>query len=55
MQPKTSSKRATQKTAEVTSGLILNKIADEITKTPKTSQQKNSETVTNEYDREKPK
>ena len=49
---KTASKRAIQKT---TGGLIGNKIADKITKISKTSQHNNSETVTNEHDKEIPK
>ena len=40
---KTTSKRAFQKTAEATGDLILNKIADRITKVLKTSSQNNSE------------
>ena len=47
---KTSSKRVIQKTAEATSDLIGNKIANKITKLSK-----NSETVTNEHDKEIPK
>ena len=42
-------------TAKATSHLIGNKIADKISKVSKNSQQNNSETVTNEHDREKPK
>ena len=49
---KTASKRAIQ---ETTGGLIGNKIADKITKISKTSQHNNSETVTNEHDKEIPK
>ena len=52
---KTSSKGIIQKTAEVTGDLIGNKIADTITKVSKNSQQNNSETVTNEHDKEIPK
>ena len=52
---KTASKTAIQKTAEGTGYLISNKIADKITKASKTSQQNNSETVTNEDDKEIPK
>ena len=48
---KTVSKRAIQKTAKATVDLIGNKIVDKITKIPKTSQQNNSETVTNEHDK----
>ena len=51
----TASKRAIQKTAEVTDDLIDNKIADRITKVSKTLQQNNSETVTNEHDKEIPR
>ena len=40
-------------TAEASSGLIGNKIANRITKVSKNSQQNNSETVTNEHDKEK--
>ena len=49
---KTSLKRAIQKTAEATGDLVGNKNADKITKVPKNSQQNNSETVTNESDKE---
>ena len=49
---KTSSKRVIQKTAEATSNLIGNKIANRIAKVSKQSQQNNSETVTNEHDKE---
>ena len=52
---KTSSKRVIQKTAEATGDLIGNKIANRITKVSKNSQQNNSETVTNEHDKEIPK
>ena len=41
----TASKKAIQKTAEVTGDLIGNKVDDGITKVSKTSQQKNSETA----------
>ena len=44
-----------QKTAEATVDLIGNKIAEKITKVSKTPQQNNSETVTNEHDKEIPK
>ena len=47
---KTSSKRVIQKTKRV-----INKIANKSTKLSKDSQQNNSETVTNEYDKEIPK
>ena len=49
---KTSSERVIQKTAEATGDLIDNKIADKITEVSKTVQQNNSETVTNEHDKE---
>ena len=68
---KTASKRAIQKTAETTDDLIGNKLADvvhlktlttraksysdKITKFSKNLQQNNSETVTNENDKEIPK
>ena len=52
---KTTSKRAIQKTAEGTSDLIDNKIADKITKVSKTSPQNKSDTVTNEHDKDIPK
>ena len=48
----TASKRAIQKTAEATDNLIGDKIADKITKVSKYSQENNSETVTNEHDKE---
>ena len=51
---KTVSKRAIQKTAEATGDLIGNKIANRITKVSKNSPQNNSETVTNEHDKEMP-
>ena len=41
-------------TAEATD-LIGNKIVDKITKVPKTSTQNNTETVTNEHDKQVPK
>ena len=47
-----SSKRVIQKTAEATGDLTGNKIANKITKFSKKSQQYNSETVTNEHDKE---
>ena len=37
--------------AQTTGDLVGNKTADKITKVSKTSQQNNSETVTNEYDK----
>ena len=49
------SERAIQKTADATTHLIGNKIANRITKVSKNSQRNNSETVTNEYDKEIPK
>ena len=52
---KTSSKRVIQKTAEATSDLIGNKLANKITGVSKNLQQNNSETVTNENDKEIPK
>ena len=52
---KTSSKRFIQKSAEATVDLIGSKNADRITKVSKTSRQNNSETVTNEHDKEIPK
>ena len=45
---KTNSKRETQETAEATGDLIINKLADNITKFYKNLQQNDSETVTNE-------
>ena len=42
------------KKAEATSNLISNKIADKITKVSKISPQNNSETITNEHDKEVP-
>ena len=45
-------KRVTQKTAKTTGYLIGNKIAHKTTKISKTLQQNNSETVTNEHDKE---
>ena len=58
---KTSSKKVIQKTAEATSDLIGNKIADAvaykgiIAKVTKNSPQNNSDTVINEHDKEIPK
>ena len=52
---KTASKRAAQKTAEATSDLIGNRIANNIIKVSKKSKQNNSETITNENDKEIPK
>ena len=48
-------KKFIQKAAEATGDLIGNKIANKITKLSKNSQQNNSETVTNEHDKEIPK
>ena len=50
-----SSKKVFQKTAEAIGDLTDIKIANKMTKTSKTSQQNNSERVTNEYDAEIPK
>ena len=44
-----------QKAAEATGDLIGNKIADRITKVSKNLEQNNSETVTDEHDKEIPK
>ena len=52
---KNSSKRFIQKTAEATGDLIGYKIANEVTKVSKHSQQNTSETVTNEHDKKIPK
>ena len=52
---KTSSKQIIQKTAEGTGDLIGNKTANKITKLSKNSPQNNSETITNEHDKEIPK
>ena len=52
---KTASKKAIRKTTEATGDLIGNKITNKIIKISKTSQQNNSETVTNEHDNEIPK
>ena len=52
---KTSSKREILKTVEATGDLIGNKIANRITKVSKNSQENNSETVTNDHDKEIPK
>ena len=51
---KTTSKRVIQKAAGATSDLIVNKIADRITKVSKTLPQNNSET-TNKHNEEIPK
>ena len=52
---KTTSKRVTPKTAKATGDLIGNKIANKIAKISKYSQKNNSETATNEHDKEIPK
>ena len=52
---KSSSKRVIQKTVEVTGDWIDNKIDNRITKVSKSLQQNNSETVTNEHNKEIPK
>ena len=44
-----------KKTVEATDDLIGNKIANRITKVSRNSQQNNSETVTDEHDKEIPK
>ena len=49
---KTTSQRVIQETAETTGNLIDNKITGGITKVSKSWQQNNSETVTNEHDKE---
>ena len=50
--PKTASERTIQYPVEETVDFIGNIITDKITKVSKTSQQNNSETVTNEHDKE---
>ena len=52
---KTNSKRAIKKIAEATGNLVGNKIANRITNVSNNSQQNNSETITNENDKEIPK
>ena len=52
---KTAPKRAIWKKAEAAGDLIRNKIANKINKVSKNSHQNNSETVTNENDKEIPK
>ena len=52
---KTSSKKAIQKIAEATCDFISDKITEKIPKISKNSQQNDSETVTNEYNKEIPK
>ena len=49
---KTTSKRVIQKIAEETGDFIGNKIVNTIMKVSKNSQQNNSETVTNEHNKE---
>ena len=49
---RTSSKRVIQKTAEGTGDFIDNKIDNRVTKVSKNSKQNNSETVTNDHDKE---
>ena len=49
------SKRVIQKTAETTFNLIGNKMANRITKVSRRPQHNNSETITNEHDKEIPK
>ena len=49
---KTASKAVTEKTSEAAGDLNGNKIADKITKISKISPHNNSETVTNEHDKE---
>ena len=49
------SKRVIQKAAEATGDLIDNKIANKMTKVSQNSQRNNSETITNEHDKEIPK
>ena len=52
MQLKLSKKRPIQQTAEATGDLIDKKITEKITEISKTLQQNNSETITNEHDKE---
>ena len=51
---KTSSKRFIQKITEVTGDLASNKSANRITKVSRSLPQNNSETITNEHDKETP-
>ena len=51
-QPATDARKTASKTAKAIGDLIGNNNADKITKVWKTSQQNNSETVTNERDKE---
>ena len=48
---RTTSKRIIKKVADVTGDLIVNKIADGITKVSRSSLQKNLETITNEHNK----
>ena len=48
-------KQSLEKTTESTGDFIFNKTANKFQKTSKTSQQNNSETVTNECDKEIPR
>ena len=52
---KTSSKGLIQETEKATGHLIGNKIANRIAKASKNPRQNNSETVTNDHDKEMPK
>ena len=52
---KTTSKGVIQKTAEATGDLIGSKVANKIARVLRNSQQNNSETVSNEHDKEIPK
>ena len=52
---KTTSKKVIQKTAESTDDLTVNKIANRIMEVSRRSLQNNSETITNELDKEIPK
>ena len=52
---KTSSKIVIQKTTEATGDLIGHKFVNKISKVSKSSPQNNSETITNEHDKEIPK
>ena len=52
---KTSSKNVIQKTAETTGDLTGNKITNRSTKVSRGSPQNNSEIITNEHHKEKPK
>ena len=48
-------KRSNSKKAEATGELIANNITNKMTRVPKNTQQNNSETVTNDNDKEIPK